>query len=178
MRLQFAGISCCIVTHGFVPNLKTNRIKIKSTYNMNPTNDKKLTALLYQNETRPVVDVVWKDSIHENLAPLCPFKKILAANRGEIAVRICRAATELNVKSSTIYAFEDRNSAHRWDSDESYLLPASGTPVGACELFFSSSVSFCRSYAYVLSPLTSYNIVLLRQISTSKTLSMLPRRMA
>ena len=30
-----------------------------------------------------------------------------------------------------MHKLEDRNSAHRWDSDESYLLPASGTPVGA-----------------------------------------------
>eukprot|EP00984_Skeletonema_dohrnii_P006551 scaffold2351_cov84-Skeletonema_dohrnii-CCMP3373.AAC.11 len=113
----------------------------ESNNNMNPTtntNEQKLTKLLHQNETRPAVDKVlltdtsvWKDSTHESLAHLCSFKKILAANRGEIAVRICRAATELNVKSATIYAFEDRNSAHRWDSDESYILPASGTPVGA-----------------------------------------------
>lgn len=104
------------------------------------TKEEKSTTLLHQNGTHPVVNKdkvlltdtsVWKDSTHESLARLCPFKKILAANRGEIAVRICRAATELNVKSATIYAFEDRNSAHRWDSDESYILPASGTPVGA-----------------------------------------------
>ena len=62
---------------------------------------------------------------------MCRFNKVLAANRGEIAVRICRAATELNLSTATIYAYEDRNSAHRWDSDESFLLPASGTPVGA-----------------------------------------------
>lgn len=30
-----------------------------------------------------------------------------------------------------MYAYEDRNSAHRWDSDQSFLLPASGTPCGA-----------------------------------------------
>lgn len=48
-----------------------------------------------------------------------------------IAVRINRAATELNLDTVSIYAYEDRNSAHRWDSDESYLLPESGTPVGA-----------------------------------------------
>ncbi|KAL7529410.1 hypothetical protein ACHAXR_002947, partial [Thalassiosira sp. AJA248-18] len=64
-------------------------------------------------------------------ADLVPFKRIMAANRGEIAVRINRAATELNLDTVSIYAYEDRNSAHRWDSDESYLLPASGTPVGA-----------------------------------------------
>jgi pyruvate carboxylase len=66
-----------------------------------------------------------------SLSHLCPFNKIMAANRGEIAVRIDRAATELNLKTASIYAYEDRNSAHRWDSDESFLLPASGTPVGA-----------------------------------------------
>ena len=65
------------------------------------------------------------------LVEMCSFKKVMAANRGEIAVRICRAATELNLPTATIYAYEDRNSAHRWDSDESFLLPASGTPVGA-----------------------------------------------
>ena len=47
------------------------------------------------------------------------------------ATRINRAATELNLDTVSLYAYEDRNSAHRWDSDESYLLPASGTPVGA-----------------------------------------------
>lgn len=55
----------------------------------------------------------------------------MAANRGEIAIRIDRAATELNMKTAAIYAYEDRASAHRWDSDESFLLPASGTPVQA-----------------------------------------------
>ena len=62
---------------------------------------------------------------------LCSFKKVLVANRGEIAIRICRAAAELNIPTATIYAYEDRNSAHRWDSDQSFLLPASGTPCGA-----------------------------------------------
>lgn len=136
MLLQSAliGVSCIVNTHGFVPN--NNRFKIKLS-NMNPAKDKKVTTLLYQNGTRPAVDILpsdtstWKDSTHDSLAHLCPFKKVMAANRGEIAVRIGRAATELNVKTATIYAFEDRNSAHRWDSDESYLLPASGTPVGA-----------------------------------------------
>ena len=53
------------------------------------------------------------------------------ANRSEIATRIIRAATELNMESVAVYAFEDRNNPHRWCADQSFLLPASGTPVGA-----------------------------------------------
>ena len=56
---------------------------------------------------------------------------IRALSLSSAAVRINRAATEMNLRTVSIYAYEDRNSAHRWDSDESYLLPASGTPVGA-----------------------------------------------
>jgi len=60
-----------------------------------------------------------------------PFKTVMSANRAEIAVRINRAATELNMETVSIYGFEDRNSAHRWGADSSYLLPVSGTPAGA-----------------------------------------------
>lgn len=60
-----------------------------------------------------------------------PFKTVMSANRAEIAVRIHRAATELNMRSVSIYGIEDKNSAHRWGADQSFLLPASGTPAGA-----------------------------------------------
>lgn len=50
------------------------------------------------------------------------FKKILAANRGEIAIRIMRAATELNIRTTGIYAYEDRFCPHRYKADESYLV--------------------------------------------------------
>ena len=56
------------------------------------------------------------------LARTPPFKKIMAANRAEIAVRISRAATELNVASVAIYGFEDRYSQHRWGADQSFML--------------------------------------------------------
>jgi pyruvate carboxylase len=51
-----------------------------------------------------------------------PFSTILAANRAEIAVRIMRAATELNVGTVAIYTKEDRYSQHRWGADRSYQL--------------------------------------------------------
>lgn len=77
---------------------------------------------------------------HPNAAELIPFSRIMAANRGEIAVRICRAATELNLESVTLYGIEDRHSAHRWDSDFSYKLPESGTPGESSQLGIMSYV--------------------------------------
>lgn len=60
-----------------------------------------------------------------------PFEKILVANRGEIAIRIMRAATELGLKTVGIYAYEDRFSLHRYKSDESYRIGAEGEPLKA-----------------------------------------------
>ena len=60
-----------------------------------------------------------------------PIKKLLAANRGEIAIRICRAATELNLQTVAIYSKEDFGSLHRYKADESFLVGAGKSPVGA-----------------------------------------------
>ncbi len=51
-----------------------------------------------------------------------PFKKILVANRGEIAIRIFRAASELNIRTVAVYTYEDRYSLHRYKADESYQI--------------------------------------------------------
>ncbi|WP_278925802.1 pyruvate carboxylase [Staphylococcus auricularis] len=48
--------------------------------------------------------------------------KLLVANRGEIAIRIFRAATELNIKTVAIYSNEDKSALHRYKADESYLV--------------------------------------------------------
>ncbi len=50
------------------------------------------------------------------------IKKVLVANRGEIAIRIFRACTELNLQTVAIYTFEDRYSAHRFKADEAYQV--------------------------------------------------------
>ena len=60
-----------------------------------------------------------------------PFRKLLAANRSEIAVRIFRAATELNLRTVAIYAQEDRFCIHRFKADESYLIDQGKGPVAA-----------------------------------------------
>jgi len=61
------------------------------------------------------------------------FKNIMAANRAEIAVRIMRAATEMNAGTVGIYVHEDRYSQHRWGADRSFLLDkdADATPISA-----------------------------------------------
>jgi pyruvate carboxylase len=55
----------------------------------------------------------------------------MAANRGEIAIRIFRAATELGLRTVSIFAVEDRFSIHRFKADEAYQLDSSKGPVGA-----------------------------------------------
>ena len=59
------------------------------------------------------------------------FKKILVANRGEIAIRAFRAAYELGAKTVAVFPYEDRNSAHRLKADEAYQIGTKGHPVRA-----------------------------------------------
>ena len=58
------------------------------------------------------------------------FKKILVANRGEIAIRIIRACHELGIRTVAIYAKEDRMSLFRAKADEAYMIQSTG-PVAA-----------------------------------------------
>lgn len=59
------------------------------------------------------------------------FKRILVANRGEIAIRIFRACSELGIRSVAIYSEEDKNTLFRTKADESYQIGKGKTPVGA-----------------------------------------------
>ncbi|NYF10583.1 pyruvate carboxylase [Leifsonia sp. AK011] len=59
------------------------------------------------------------------------FKKILVANRGEIAIRAFRAAFELGAKTVAVFPYEDRNSMHRLKADEAYQIGEVGHPVRA-----------------------------------------------
>lgn len=60
-----------------------------------------------------------------------PIRKLLVANRSEIATRVFRAANELQLRTVAIYAKEDRLSMHRFKADESYQLDQDKGPVGA-----------------------------------------------
>ncbi len=59
------------------------------------------------------------------------IKSILIANRGEIAIRVMRAATELGIRTVAIHSQEDRFSLHRTKADESYLVGEGKGPVEA-----------------------------------------------
>jgi len=60
-----------------------------------------------------------------------PIRKILAANRSEIAIRIFRAANELGISTVAIYSQEDRLALHRFKADEAYQVGAGKGPVEA-----------------------------------------------
>ena len=60
-----------------------------------------------------------------------PIKKLMAANRSEIAVRIFRAGTELNLRTVAIFAQEDRLCIHRYKADEAYQVGQGKGPVAA-----------------------------------------------
>ena len=57
------------------------------------------------------------------------IEKILVANRGEIAIRILRAAAELDIRTLSVFTHEDRFSPHRYKSDEAYQIGADDDPL-------------------------------------------------
>ena len=59
------------------------------------------------------------------------FKKVLIANRGEIAMRIFRACHDLGLQTIAIYSNEDTYSLFRTAADESYLIGENESPLGA-----------------------------------------------
>ena len=57
------------------------------------------------------------------------ISKLLVANRGEIAIRVLRAAAELKINTVAIYTYEDRYSLHRYKADESYQAGKDNEPL-------------------------------------------------
>src|SRR6202167_6208964 len=63
-----------------------------------------------------------------------PFRRLMVANRSEIALRVFRAATELGITTIAIYAEEDKLSLHRFKADEAYQV---GRGMGPLEAYLS-----------------------------------------
>ncbi len=59
------------------------------------------------------------------------IKKVLVANRGEIAIRIFRACTELHIRTVAVYSKEDSSAFHRYKADEAYLIGEGKKPIDA-----------------------------------------------
>ena len=59
------------------------------------------------------------------------FKRVLVANRGEIAIRVFRACSELGIRTVAIYSEEDKNALFRTMADEAYQIGKGKAPVDA-----------------------------------------------
>ena len=59
------------------------------------------------------------------------INKLMVANRGEIAIRVFRAAAEIGIRTVAVYSEQDANHMHRQKADEAYLIGKGLTPVAA-----------------------------------------------
>src|ERR1017187_6194800 len=83
-------------------------------------------------ERRPAAKIGCPTSLKTGILKSSPqMNKLLALNRSEIAIRILRAANELNLRTVAVYSQEDRLSLHRFKADEAYPIGAGKGPVEA-----------------------------------------------
>ncbi len=74
-----------------------------------------------------------------------PIRKLLAANRSEIATRVFRSATELGIRTVAIYSHEDRYALHRFKADEAYQIGRAGEPIRSY-LDIEAIVAICKQH--------------------------------
>jgi pyruvate carboxylase len=80
-----------------------------------------------------------------NFMAIRPIRKLLVANRSEIAIRVLRTAHELGVRTVAIYSHEDRFALHRFKADEAYRVGKPGEPIRAY-LDSAGIVSLAQQY--------------------------------
>ncbi|MCE9548085.1 MAG: pyruvate carboxylase [Planctomycetia bacterium] len=71
------------------------------------------------------------------------IRRLLVANRSEIAIRVFRSAHELGIRTVAVYSFEDRFALHRFKADEAYLIGKPGEPIRTY-LNIDALVELCR----------------------------------
>ncbi|RWS02182.1 pyruvate carboxylase-like protein [Dinothrombium tinctorium] len=87
---------------------------------------------MFNHRTKAVFRSNWyTHSFVRHSSQYSPIKKVLVANRGEIAIRVFRACNELGIKTVAIYSQEDKMHMHRQKADESYLIGKGLAPVQA-----------------------------------------------
>src|SRR5476649_2488244 len=74
-----------------------------------------------------------------------PFRKLLVANRSEIAIRVFRSAHELGIRTVAIYSHEDRFALHRFKADEAYRIGKKDEPIRSY-LDIPSLVALCKQH--------------------------------
>ena len=99
------------------------------------------------------------------------MKKLLAANRSEIAIRIFRAASELGLRTVALYSQEDITALHRFKADEAYLIGANKKPIDAY-LSIEETLEIALAQALMLSTLAT---AFYRRTQTFRRLARLQR---
>jgi len=99
-----------------------------SAHKWNPS---KLNNLRFLSTADPHLSAAPSNQNQSSQNVTKPIKKLLVANRGEIATRVFRACTELGIRSVAIYSEQDRGQIHRVKADEAYVIGKGLKPVDA-----------------------------------------------
>src|SRR6476619_1547356 len=78
---------------------------------------------------RPGGDRSWSPYSIGGVELMSEIRKLLVANRGEIAIRVFRSAHELGIRTVAVYSHEDRFALHRLKADEAYQVGKAGEPI-------------------------------------------------